>query len=119
MPDTNEEIMKPLGLVAVVLILPLAYVMSLGFERFIYPDHGNVAAISIGVALAALYQSVPVLKYRRAVLFLVADIALNIVIPMVGGTRNENFPLLIGLPWALLDYAAFVFGMYHVVGSNR
>ena len=119
MPESEDEIMKPLGLMAVVFILPIAYAMSVAFEKFVYPGHGNIFGVSFGISLISIYQSLPIIRSKRALLFLAVYIILNLCLPFFDITKNENFYILIGLPWALLDYAAFVFGMYAVYGSKQ
>lgn len=110
--------MKPLGLMAVVFILPIAYALSVAFEWFVYPDRGNIFFVSISLVLVSIYQSAPILKSMKVILFLAAYVSLNMLIPLFEIAKNENFHILIGLPWGLADYAAFVFGMYAVYGSK-
>jgi hypothetical protein len=108
---TNNLRMRP-GLLMAAISLAVAF----AWAHFVQVDHGRIVLFSSLLILFAVYSAWPVKSHPSVATFVAAYAAVHVILCFVPALRDNSYYGVVLIPLALIDYAAFIYAVYFLLG---
>jgi hypothetical protein len=99
-----------------LLMAAISLAVAFVWADFVQADHARIVLFSSLMILFAAYSVWPVKSYRSVATLLGAYAAVHVGLCFVPAIGDDSYYGAILIPVALIDYAAFVFAVYFLLG---